>query len=117
VLEQWAYLTEATVKNTMIIIDERSSVVMMKREQVVSSRVTPRREVIAPMATVLTNLKDAGYTTLYLANDHTIVVGVSEAAVNHETLDVVYAKALGPAPTLRHSSVAGLDGYRNGRKS
>jgi hypothetical protein len=104
------------MKNTTIILDERSSVVMMKRDQIISSRVTPRREVIASMATVLANLKDAGYTTLYIPNDHTIVVGVSEAAVNQETLDVVYAKALGPAPQARHSSVAGLDGYRGERR-
>ncbi len=83
----------------------------MKRNRAIPFRLRPHRAVAIPIETVRANL-DEHYTMLYVL-DHTIVVGVSEAAVNEETLDVVCKRAFGPATKEQHSSVAGLDGSRS----
>lgn len=107
------------MKNTCIIIGERTSVGMMLQSNTPPPNITPRREVIASPFHVLTHLKNAGYSRLYLPNDFTIVVGVSERDAHPDhaqaTLDTVCADALGPKPQDRHSSVAGVNSFHGGR--
>ncbi len=105
------------MKDITIIIDEQTSVVMMKRNRATPFRLRPHRAVAVPMETVRTNLKSEGYAHLYVFEDHTIVVGVSETAVNQETLNVVCQRAFGPATEEQHSSVSALDGLRSARRS
>lgn len=102
------------MKNTLIILAERTSVGMMVRSHTLPPDISPRREVVADPHDVVRNLEQAGYTKLYWPDSNTVVVGVSEAAVTQETLDVVCMRALGPKPQDRHSSVAGVNSFHGG---
>lgn len=106
------------MKNTLIIIGERSSVAMRVRNNAPLPDNWPSREVIASPSHVLTHLKNAGYSNLYRLDDFTVVVGLGERDVQPDyvqaTLDTVCADALGPKPKDRHSSVAGVNSFHGG---
>ena len=106
------------MKNTLIIIGERTSVAMRLRNNRPLPDNLPSREVVADPNTVVRNLEQAGYTKLYWPDSNTVVVGLGERDVQPDyvqaTLDTVCADALGPKPKDRHSSVAGVNSFHGG---
>ena len=106
------------MKNTLIIIGERTSVAMRLRNNRPLPDNLPSREVTASLQHVLANLQNAGYSKLYRLDDFTVVVGLGERDVQPDyvqaTLDTICADALGTKPKDRHSSVAGVNSFHGG---